>query len=738
MELDMRSRRYSRRSVRFAGSVALLAGLQSLAEAQDDETEPPPPAATAPAPAAGPDPAPDPDATVLPGYDIIVTASRRDEPAFQSPRAVSVVDRLDIDEQVSRTTPEALLEEPGIFLQRTNHGGGAPIIRGHLGNRILLLVDGIRLNNSTFRQGPNQYLNTVDPIVVDRIEIVRGPGSALFGSDAIGGLINVLTERPRLGAGGAYGAARLASASMDQSAQLGLRVGWSTPRTGALASASFRHFGDLRGGGGYDQRFTGYDQWTGSVEHELRPGHRLSFTVQHDQQSDVPRTDRSSPLDFRMFSLQQRQLVYGRYTATGIGPFVQLSGTASYGRQREVETRYRVGRDQREEDDLTTGTIGLQTSGELYLAGPLVVGAELYADDMSVAAASGPLTGGMENDPAGRRYPAGIGYLTASAFAHHEVTLTPRWKLVSELRVGAIRIRVPEDDRLVLLFPEEDLPVLPRIRDVVPVYAGGLHARWEATPWAALSAGAMLGFRAPNIDDYARLGVEGPGFAVPGRAIDPERALSGEVGVKLAPGRATASAYYAYTVIDDAISRRVTTLPGSSIPTVDGLRILQPANADSARYHSIELTASAPVWRDLSAFGGFAWTRGEQSTTDPVAMTTTTEPTSKTPPAFGTLGLGWRAPGGAWFGEGMLRYAFDQTRMSELDLGDTRICPDAPGDCAGTPGWAVFALRGGLRINSHMRATVLIENLADAEYRYHASGIQGSGLGVSGLVEGEL
>ncbi len=129
-------------------------------------------AAAAAEPAGGPEDEDPPDASM--SETITVSASRRREVVLESPRAVSVVRREEMDRRQARTTPEALLEEPGVFVQRTNYGGGAPFVRGQFGNRILLLVDGIPLNNSTFRAGPNQYLNTVDPLLADRIELVRG------------------------------------------------------------------------------------------------------------------------------------------------------------------------------------------------------------------------------------------------------------------------------------------------------------------------------------------------------------------------------------------------------------------------------------------------------------------------------------------------------------------------------------------------------------------------------------
>jgi hemoglobin/transferrin/lactoferrin receptor protein len=678
--------------------------------------------------------------TATAGEEVIVitSAARHGEPVFNSPRAVSVVDRADLQDRASRTTPEALLEEVGVFVQRTNHGGGSPIIRGQFGNRVLLLVDGIRLNNSSFRQGTNQYLNTIDPLAVDRLEVVRGPGSALYGSDAIGGLVNVITERPRLTGEGAYGAVRAISASMDRSAQLALQAGWAGDDAGAVVTASYRMFGDLRGGDGYLQPFTGYEQWsaTGAGTIKIKPGHQLSVSLQGDVQSGVPRTDRSFPLDFRLFSDQERQLGYVRYSLARLGPFRDAAATVSYARQRELQTRFRVGRDSREQDDVAVGTLGVQVGGELDVAGLLVTGAELYMDQYTLDAASGGLTGALTADPTAMRYPRGVGQLSTAVFAHHELALAPQWKLLSELRVGLIRIKLPEDDRLVQLFPGENPPVLPAATDVVPVYAASLHARWELTPWAAVSAGTLLGFRAPNIDDYARSGAEGPGYQIPSRSLDPERALSGELGIKLAPRGADISATYAYTVIDDAIAREVTSL--GDLTTIDGLRVLQSANTDSARFHTVELAAMAPIWQRLSAFGTLAWTHGEQTVSDPVAMTTTTEPTAKTPPVFGTVGLRWNAPARRWFGEGLVRYAGDQERLSELDIGDPRVCPAVPGECRGTQGWAVFVVRAGAKIGSRLRATLALENLTDVSYRYHASGIQGPGLGVSAMVEGTL
>src|SRR5712692_3597303 len=160
------------------------------------EVEPPPP----------PNPASPPVDESLAGeptekepgkFETVITATRIPTPPYEQPRAMTVVTEDDLAHRPARTTPEALAEQDRVLLQKTNHGGGAPIIRGLYGQQILLLEDGVRLNNATVRSSPNQFLNTVDPFVIEQLEVVRGPGSVLYGSDALGGVINVLSFRPR-------------------------------------------------------------------------------------------------------------------------------------------------------------------------------------------------------------------------------------------------------------------------------------------------------------------------------------------------------------------------------------------------------------------------------------------------------------------------------------------------------------------------------------------------------------
>ncbi len=154
---------------------------------------------------------------------VIVSAARADRAASDVPRSTAVVSRTALDERADRTSPEALQDRSGGWVQKTNHGGGSPIVRGLVGNQVLVLIDGVRLNNATFRLGPNQYMNTIDAFSLERIEVLRGSGSVQYGSDALGGVVNLISPLPVLSSGGLRAggavATRLVSSGMEQTAR---------------------------------------------------------------------------------------------------------------------------------------------------------------------------------------------------------------------------------------------------------------------------------------------------------------------------------------------------------------------------------------------------------------------------------------------------------------------------------------------------------------------------------------
>jgi outer membrane receptor for ferrienterochelin and colicin len=128
--------------------------------------------------------------------DVVVVGQREESSLFDRPEAISVLNSRQLESTSPMNMPDAMRAMPGVFMQETNHGGGSPFVRGLTGYHTLILVDGIRLNNAIFRSGPNQYLNTVDPLMIHQIEVLRGPGSVQYGTDAIGGTIYLRSRTP--------------------------------------------------------------------------------------------------------------------------------------------------------------------------------------------------------------------------------------------------------------------------------------------------------------------------------------------------------------------------------------------------------------------------------------------------------------------------------------------------------------------------------------------------------------
>lgn len=126
--------------------------------------------------------------------EVVITANRYESFQLKTPEAIRSLNYKSIQNYQSRTSPEALMLTPGVFIQKTNHGGGSPFLRGVTGNQTLLLIDGIRLSNATMRYGPNQYLNTIDVFSLEKFEVLRGSGSVQYGSDAVGGTIQAFSR----------------------------------------------------------------------------------------------------------------------------------------------------------------------------------------------------------------------------------------------------------------------------------------------------------------------------------------------------------------------------------------------------------------------------------------------------------------------------------------------------------------------------------------------------------------
>ncbi len=308
---------------------------------------------------------------------------------FESPSLRSIIDLRELTERAPIDMFQALEREVGVLVQRTQRGAAAPFVRGLTGQQVLILVDGIRMNNATFRLGPNQYFNTIDPGMVDHIEVIRGPQTVLYGSDAFGGVINVVTRRTA--EGGTPDGPLKTWYNRYSSADNGFysRMNWQhyTGDTGIFAGAGYANVNSLdRGGDLGRQPWTDFAQYSGDIriDRKIAENQMITYSFQQFVQEDVARSDRF-PNRLTVFDPQQRTMAYVRLQGAKMGTFFDTySLTFSYQRQREGSTDRRFSKnyyDVMETDNQSLG-MTLVMNTKLSEKDQLVYGADLYYDDV--------------------------------------------------------------------------------------------------------------------------------------------------------------------------------------------------------------------------------------------------------------------------------------------------------------------------------------------------------------------
>jgi len=660
-------------------------------------------------------------------YETVVTATGGEEATFESPRAIEVIDSRDLRDRPAATTPEALENELGVTMQRTNTAGGAPILRGLIGQHVLLLVDGIRLNNAITRFGPNQLLNTVDPFQIQRVEVVRGPGSVLHGSDALGGVINLISRRPAFDPRRAWDAAAMLTTrfdSADMSAMGNLGLEGHLRGFGLRVGGTLKRFGELTGGRDTGtQPFTAYREGDADVSlaWALGSSHMLRASYTAVRQLDAPRTDRSSAADFRLFAEQLRDLGSLSYSGRFDGFLLkQVDAAISLHDQRELRERFRVLDDRIERERDGARTLGAQATarGELPYT-RLAVGLSLYHDWVDSTAEHEQISSPVITPLDRGRYVDDATYTQLGFFVLDRIPVTHKLAIDIGGRVSSWFIRIPRS--------QVNDPIDTSRTGVV----GALHARYLVGDGLNLVAGVSQGFRAPNVDDFSAQGCSGQGYDVPNPDLDNEKSVTAEAGVKLDLfGMLSGSLFYFYTYLDDLIVRVPAGGPQVPCGTLDNGRPdladrVTRDNSQTGEIHGVEASVRLELGRRWSLFSWIAWSRGQVTLDLPGNFE---EPLSRVPPLNGMAGVRYSFADQWGFAELGLRWADRQDRLATGDRSDRRICPDGPEGCRGTPGYAVVTLRGAARLHDYLRLTLAVENLTNETYRIHGSGVDGAGL----------
>jgi hemoglobin/transferrin/lactoferrin receptor protein len=632
--------------------------------------------------------------------EVVTTAQRRAYQNLFVPYSVNTVSKQYLEEINPRTTPEALIGINGVFVQKTNHGGGSPFVRGLTGNQNLILVDGIRLNNSTFRYGPNQYMNTIDPYTINRIEVAKGTGSVQYGTDAIGGVLHVITRDPQFANGQSTFLGRVVGKYMTNDMEKTIRgeADYARKKFALIAGITRRNFGDLIGGDTTSRQTpSGYDEWSFDIKTKFLVNRNTELTLANQflQQQHVPVYHKVVLENFGINETnpQQRLLSYARLNTKGKSAiFKETEITVSLQQSSEGRNSLKNGSMslRKENDGVRTWGVTAAMFSEFNKNWTANSGIEFYQDKINSSRKDVDIQTGVSSAKRGL-YPDDAHFGNYSLYSLHHFHLG---KLIMDagLRFNTFNIRISD-----ITIGEVKIKPSALVGNAAILYAIDRQH--------ALYTSFSSGYRAPNIDDMGTLGIVDFRYEVPVTALNPEKSQHTEFGYKFQTKKlgGVVAAYYLH--LDDLITR--VKLDGQFI---SGYQVYQKENTESAYIKGFETELRWNVLKQLDIHAGIAYAYGQSLSKN--------EPLRRIPPFNGRMMAKWRNE--KWMGAAEIQFASKQNRLAQGDKDDNRI------PVGGTPSWQVVNIYGGYTI-SRFQFNGCLQNLLDEDYRTHGSGINGVG-----------
>lgn len=693
---------------------------------------------------------------------VVVSATRWQQDAKEVPQRVSTIRPKDVLLQQPQTAADMLGQTGEVYIQKSQGGGGSPMIRGFATNRVLIAVDGVRMNTVIFRSGNLQNVISLDPFATERTEVLFGPGSVMYGSDAIGGVMNFYTLSPRFATGATplvkgNAAVRWSSANNEKTGHLDLRYGLK--KWAFLTSATYSDYGDLRMGSngpddylrreyvrtqnGHDEVIantdperqvdTGYDQLNlmQKIRYRASDNWELQYGFHYSATSNVPRYDRLTL--YRNATLRSAEWYYGPqvwvmqhlqathrannkiFDQLSIGLAHQLFEESRHNRDLAKATRYN------RYEKVNAYSANLDFEKALGQRHHLFYGLETFYNKVhSTGTDQNVNTDATEPGPS--RYPNGSYWSSHAAFLTYRFKAGEKLTVLTGARYNHILLHADFDQRFYdLPFASADINTGAVTGSAGLVYSPSLS--WQ------LSSNLSTGFRSPNVDDIGKIFDSAPGLVVvPNPDLEPEYAYNADLGAAKTFGevlKLDATAFYTY--LQDALVRRDYTLNGNSSIEYEGER---------SQVQAIQNAAFARVWGvqagiELKLPAGFGLAARYNVQHGREELDNGTEaPLRHAAPVFGTARLTYSRH----------RLKADLYAVYNGAIGYSQLAPEEQDkaylyatDGNGkpfSPAWATLNLKALYQLTQHLSLSAGIENITDQRYRPYSSGIAAAGRNV--------
>jgi hemoglobin/transferrin/lactoferrin receptor protein len=698
--------------------------------------------------------------------DIVISANRWENFRAEVPYSIGLITEKEIADQNPQTTADMLMQSGHVFIQKSQLGGGSPMIRGFATNRVLIVVDNVRLNNAIFRSGNLQNVISLDANSLSDVEVIFSPGSVIYGSDAIGGVMEFNTLDPQYSHSGQllFGGnsfVRYSSANNERMGHLNFNLGlekWSF-----LTSASYSKFGDLKMGSDgsedylrevYQDRLNGQDIVITNSDPELQipsgyeqlnliqkinfspdEDRRIHYGFHYSTTSDVPRYDRliemkdGLPRDAQWYYGPQKWMMnnFSIFNFAGNKLFDLSKIILAHQHFEESRHNRNFGNSKlnHRTEKVNAFSINLDFVKNLNEKSQLYYGIETVFNSVGSTGESENIETNVKA-PISTRYPDGSVWNSYGVYASYKNKLSDAFILQTGLRYNLVYLKA-DFDTTFFPFPFTTTELKPAS------ITGSAGLTWFPNPNMQIYLNLSTGFRAPNIDDLGKVFDSSPGSVViPNPNLKAEYVYNSEVGVIQTINKhfkLELAGFYSY--LDNAMVRRDFTLNGEDSIYYDGTmsQVQAIQNAAFAYVYGIQAGIDFNFAENFELISKFSYQNGEEE--DDAGEKAALRHAA---PWYGTTRLTYKKDGfyAMLYADYNGEVSYEELAFSEREK--TAIYAKDENGNPFSPSWYTLNFKAGIQLLEKFLVNAGVENITDQRYRTYSSGISSPGRNFIGSV----
>ena len=691
--------------------------------------------------------------------EVVLSVSKFGQKKRDIPQQIVSVTSDDVLFRNPQTAADLLQSSGQVYVQKSQLGGGSPLIRGFSTNRLLIAVDGVRFNTAIFRGGNVQNIISIDPFAVARTEVILGPGSVVYGSDAVGGVMNFYTKKPVFSfkQGTTFSGnttLRYATANKEKTGHFDFNIG--AKKWAFLTSVTYSDFDNLRMGShgpddylrtqyvetlnGVDtvvqnqnpkiQRPTAYSQINTMQKVRYMPNNNWNFDLGlfYTTTTDYPRYDRlirtsNDTLRSAVWDYGPQQWFSGNLQIQNTPQTNTFFDKSAFTLSFQHFTESRSDRDfgapflYKTQEKVAAYTTAWDFEKKIKKA-KLNYGVEYIFNKVgSRGLKTDILTGTSQQDVS--RYPDGSSWQSLAGYMSTQFALAENISFLGGLRYSHIIVAAQFDTSLFALpFTEATINT--------GALTGTAGVTWNPNQTLGWRLNFGTAFRAPNIDDIGKVFDSEPGsVVVPNPDLKPEYAYNGDLGVSLNFANKLKLDFAGfYTILEDALIRRDFSLDGESQIVYQGeLSTVQAIqNASRAQVYGFEAGLEFAFSKAVKLSSQYNITKGfaqdQQGTKQALRHAA---------PAFGNTHIVYKKEKLTLDVFAVYNGQFDFEDLAPSQQNNAFLYAADQNGNPYAPKWYTLNFSGQYKFSKAFQLTATLENITDQRYRPYSSGLSAPG-----------